>query len=91
MLGKRERIATETLCLFRENREGDPGRCAPLGAPSDGGLTAGERERVNVLRSCRLERLLCLEWLERDWPLPCRTMNVPLPLVSFLFCVPILR
>ena len=70
VLGKRERIATGGLRPVREKRDGEPGRCAPLGAPSEGGLTAGERERVNVLRSNSLEGLLRLELLERDWPLP---------------------
>lgn len=51
VLGKSERIATTGLCLLREYNEGEPGRGEPFTEPSDGSLTAGERERVNVLRS----------------------------------------
>lgn len=77
VLGNRERIATGGLFRFRENRDGDAGRFMPLTTLSDGGLTAGDLERVNVRRSYSLEGLLRLELLERDWPLPCLVMNVP--------------
>ena len=90
MLGNRERIATGGLCLLREKSEGDPGRCTPFRAPSEGGLTAGDLERVNVLRSYSLDGLLRLELLDSDWPLPCLTRNAPFVLASFL-CVPIFR
>lgn len=84
VLGKRDRMATGGLCRFRENSEDDAERWFPLAALSDGGLTAGDRDRVNVRRSYSLEGLSRLELLESDCPLPCRVMNVPFPLLSLL-------
>lgn len=63
----------------------------PLAAPSEGDLTAGERDLVKVRRSYSLEGLLFLELPDNDWPLPCRVTNAPLPLAFFVGCVPICR
>ncbi|OBZ72214.1 Uracil-DNA glycosylase [Grifola frondosa] len=50
------------VCLCRANSEGDNVRWwweCPFAGISSGNLTAGERERVNGLRSCSLAGLLC--------------------------------
>ena len=84
MLENRDRIATTGLCLLLENSDGDAGRFVPLAAPSEVGLTAGERDLVKVRRSYSLKGLLFLELPDSEWPLPCRVTKVPLPLVCLV-------
>lgn len=77
--------------MLLENNDGDAGRFMPLAAPSEGGLTAGERDLVKVRRSYSLEGLLFLELPDNDWPLPCRVTNVPLVLAFLIDWEPICR